>query len=57
MTKVSKVLVVISCLLILIGVVSKFAPYPIIIATQFINSISFLIAANTALLLAILLKK
>ena len=57
MTKVSKVLVVIGCLLILTGVISQFASCPIIITSRFINPISFVIMANTTFLLALLLKK
>jgi len=57
MTKLSKVLVVIGCLLIMIGIVSKFASCPTMIGPHLIKPISFVLMANTALLLALLLKK
>jgi len=57
MTKQSKVLIVIGCLLILTGVVSKLASCPMIIGAHPIKPISFVIMANTTFLLALLLKK
>jgi len=57
MAKVSKVLVVIGCLLILTGVISQFASCPIKITSCYIRPISLVIMANATFLLALLLKK
>ena len=57
MTKISKLFIVIGCLLILAAVVLRITWFPIIVATRPIRSISLVILANTAFLLALLFKK
>jgi hypothetical protein len=57
MTKVSKLFTIIGCLLILAAVVLRIALVPIIISERPIQTISLLILANTAFLIALLFKK
>ncbi len=57
MTKLSKLLVVIGCLLILLAVALRVTMVPMVVAAKAIKPSSALILANTALLLALVLKK
>ena len=57
MTNMSKVFIALGCLLILAAVVLRLTWFPIVVTTRPIQSISLVILANTAFLLALLFKK
>jgi hypothetical protein len=57
MTKLSKLLVVVGCLLILLAVALRVTLVPVMVGAKTIKHSSVLILANTALLLALVLKK
>lgn len=57
MTKLSRLFLVIGCLLVLLAVILRISSIPVIIVARPIRLVSLLVLANTSLLLAILFKK
>ena len=57
MTNMSKIFIILGCILILVAVILRTTMCPIIITARPIKPSSFIILANTAFLLAILFRK
>lgn len=53
----SKLFLVIGCLLMLVAGAVRITPFPILISGKVVQSINLVILANTAFILAILFKK